>query len=104
MYANQVPRNYKNAHEWGPGGSVCAKTLLKRRPEAQDHFPTPPGSKKTPIFFQERNVENPDFYESNPAYIESLDKLLKRLICHTWWLCGTPMLQAAPAGCGGACH
>ena len=26
-----------------PGGSVWAETLSKRRPEAQDHFPSPPG-------------------------------------------------------------
>ena len=45
MYGNQGPRNYKNKHERGPGGSVWAKTLSKRRSEAQDHFPTPPGTK-----------------------------------------------------------
>ena len=53
MYANQVPRNYKNAHEWGPGGSVWAKTLSKRRPEAQDHIPSPLGPKN-----QIKKIEN----------------------------------------------
>ena len=35
------PRNYTNGSELGPGGSVWAETLSKRRPEAQDHFPGP---------------------------------------------------------------
>ena len=45
MHTNQVPENYKNDPEQGPGGSVWAQTLSKRRPEAQDHFPSPPGPK-----------------------------------------------------------
>ena len=67
MYANQVPQNHRNGHERGPGGSVWAQTLSKRRREAQDHFPNPPGpknlikkSKKT------EHVENPDFCRSKP--------------------------------------
>ena len=45
MYANQVPRNHENGHKRDPDGSVRAEPLSKRRPEAQDHFPSPPGHK-----------------------------------------------------------
>ena len=38
-------QNHKNGPAWGRGGSVWAETLSKRRPEAQDHFPSPPGPK-----------------------------------------------------------
>ena len=31
--------------EWGSGGPLWAQTRSKRRPESQDHFPSPPGSK-----------------------------------------------------------
>ena len=43
MFANEVPQNHENGPESGRGGSVWAETLSKRRPEAQDHFPSPPG-------------------------------------------------------------
>ena len=46
MFKNEVSKNHKNGSESGPGGSVWAETLSKRRPEAQDHFPSPPGPKK----------------------------------------------------------
>ena len=46
MYTKQVPENHKNGTESGPGGSVWAQTLSERRPEAQDHFPSPPGPQK----------------------------------------------------------
>ena len=67
MFKNEVPRKYKIGPESGPGDSVWAETLSKRRPEAQDHFPSPPGPKN-----QIKNIENvenhqnPDCYRSNP--------------------------------------
>ena len=48
MFANEVPQNHENGPESGRGGSVWAETLSKRRPEAQDHFPSPPGLKNPP--------------------------------------------------------
>ena len=70
MYTNQVPKNHKNGPESGPGGSVWAQTLSKRRPEAQDHFPSPPGS-KNPIknIKNTENYGNHDFYRSKSSVI-----------------------------------
>ena len=45
MFKNEVPKNHKNGPDSGRGGSVWAETLSKRRPEAQDHFPSPLGPK-----------------------------------------------------------
>ena len=58
MYANQLPQNHENEPESSPDGSVWAQTLSKRRPEAQDHFPSPPGS-KNPI----KSTKNTENYE-----------------------------------------
>ena len=41
----QTFKNHQNRLKRGRGGSVWAQTLSKRRPEAQDHFPSPPGPK-----------------------------------------------------------
>ena len=54
MFATEVPQNHENGPESGRGGSVWAETLSKRRPEAQDHFPSLPGS-KNPV----QKIENP---------------------------------------------
>ena len=63
MYTNQVPENNKNGTESGPGGSVWAQTLSKRRPEAQDHLPSPPGPKN-----QIKKIKNTENYENLPKY------------------------------------
>ena len=82
MYANEVAKNNKNGAESGPGGSVWAETLWKRRPEAQDHFPSPPGPKNQ--IKKNKTTENhqhPDFtVQNHPLYIETPDKPLKRLL------------------------
>ena len=63
MYTNHVPQNHKNGPESGPGGSVWAETLSKRRPEAQDHFPSPPGRKNPSEKSKNlENIQNPQFY------------------------------------------
>ena len=84
MYANQVPKNHQNGPERGPGGSVWAQTLSKRRPEAQDHFPSPPGP-QNPIkkLKKPKIIKIPSFtVQNHPLYIETPDKPLKRLICY----------------------
>ena len=70
MDANQVSRNHTNRDKRGPDGSVWAETLSKRRPEAQDHFPSPPGP-KNPIqtLNKSENVEHPDFSRSQSSII-----------------------------------
>ena len=67
MFANEVPQNHENGSESGLGGSVWAETLSKRRPEAQDHFPSPPGPKNKIQKKNKKNVGNPDFYRSEPS-------------------------------------
>ena len=62
MFKNEVPQNHKNGPESGPGGSVWAETLSKRRPEAQDHVPSPPGP-TSPI-----QKIKPGKYMRNPAF------------------------------------
>ena len=59
------PKTIKNGPASGPGGSVWAQTLSERRPEAQDHFPSPPGP-KSPIKKNKKleNVENLVVYRS----------------------------------------
>ena len=73
----------KNGHERGPDGAVCAETFSKRRPEAQDHFPTPPGP-KNPI---KKGKKNPEILkipifavQSHQLYVETPDKPLWRLL------------------------
>ena len=71
MYANQVPNNHQKLPERGPGGHVWAQTRSKRRPEPQDHFPSPPGP-KNPIqkIKKIENVENPDFFRSEQSEVK----------------------------------
>ena len=63
-------KNHQNRLKRGRGGSVWAQTLSKRRPEAQDHFPSPPGP-NDPIkkLKKDENDENPDFSRSKSLII-----------------------------------
>ena len=71
MYTNEAPEKYEHGPESGPGGSVWAQTLSKRRPEAQDHFPSPPGP-KSPIqkIKKAENAENRNFYLSEQSEVK----------------------------------
>ena len=72
MFANWAPENHENWPERGRGGSVWAQTLPKRRPEAQDHFPSPPGPQKQINKFKKGdNVENPDSSRSKSSIISA---------------------------------
>ena len=77
MFAKRGPKRYKTLPERGRGGSAWAQTLSKRRPEAQDHFPSPPGPKKQ-IKKNEKpeNVEKSDFLK---VYIPSGRKELLKI-------------------------
>ena len=80
MYANQVPTNNKDGHKRGPDGSIWPETLSKRCPEAQDHFPSPPGPKN--LIKNAGIIKIPMFtVQSHPLYVETPDKPLKRLLC-----------------------
>ena len=63
MYTNQFPKNRRNGPESGPGGSVWAQTFSERRPEAQDHFPSPTGP-KNPI----KKIKNTENYQNPESY------------------------------------
>ena len=64
----QTFKNHQNRLKRGRGGSVWAQTLSKRRPEAQNHFPSPPGPKNLIQKIKNiEHVENPAFYRSKPS-------------------------------------